>query len=84
MTDNEMKFLLTQWGQSFTTAVISDIANNVTKTPNDSIVLAVAIKHITKKIDDLLVTFKTLQQQNQKEPSGFDVVPIPGDGTTSS
>lgn len=74
MTDNEMKFLLTQWGEEFTTAVIKDIATNVTKTPNDSIVLAVALKHANKRIDELVTLVKALQ--TGPRDSGFDVAPI--------
>ena len=78
MTDNEMKFLLIQWGQPFLTGVIQDIAANITKNPNDSIILAVAIKHTNRKIDDLnarlnslLTTVKTL---TTSETSGFNFI----------
>lgn len=64
-----------QWGQPFTTSVISDIASNITKTPNDSIILAVAVKQVNKRIDDLIATIKTLQK-TETAKSGFEIVPL--------
>lgn len=75
MTDNELKFLIKQWGQQLTTEVITDVATNITKQPNDSIVLAVAIKHLNKRIDDLITTLKILQ--SRETVSGFDAVMLP-------